>query len=307
MAVLYIFVMLALFLCALLLQTSGATMISPDSLTQERERIEATLLESPSDLTAQDGEVRVSEQIALTQRASGDFTAALSNLLRAEKFVPDSPRLLYDVGVLEEQMGLYRDAFDAVEQLRKLTSADVKVAYLAARIELDLGRLAQAETDMRAYLQAHPEDATAHFGMGRILQQGQHGSGAKGEFEKSIDLQPVQTESYYQLAQIALGSGDLAEVLRLDQKVLARDPKHGGALTSLGAAYFKMKQYSQAEYYLKSAVDAAPGYQLGHYYYGLDLSRLGKKQEADRELAIAAKMADETNKKEAEHLETNPQ
>ncbi len=299
--------MFALLLWAMILQISGATMITLDSLTHEREHIEATLLESPSDVIAQDGEVRVSEQIALTERASGDLTAALSNLLRAEKFAPNSPRLLYDVGVLEEQIGLYRDAYDAVEHLRRLTPTDLKVAYLAARIELDLGRLAQAEIDMRAYLQAYPEDATAHFGMGRILQQGQHGSDAKGEFEKAIDLQPIQTESYYQLGQIALASGDLAEVVRLDEKVIARDPKHGGALTSLGAAYFKMKQYSQAEYYLKSAVDAAPGYQLGHYYYGLDLSRLGKKDEADRELAIAAKMADETNKKEAEHLEINPQ
>ena len=44
------------------------------------------------------------------------------------------------------------------------------------------------------------------------------------------------------------------------------------------------------------AIAVAPNYQLGHYYLGLTLSRLGEKEESDRELLTAQRLADEENK-----------
>jgi tetratricopeptide (TPR) repeat protein len=60
-------------------------------------------------------------------------------------------------------------------------------------------------------------------------------------------LQPVQTEAYYELGDIALGEGDFSEAIARFQKTLERDPKHGGALVGMGQAYFKEKDYAQAE------------------------------------------------------------
>ena len=276
------------------------------SLSETRDRDEADLARNPADQAAQAGEVEVSERLALQARAAHDMNGALGELLRARKFVPHSARLLYDLSTLEEQIGLYRDANTTAGELRALTPADPKVLYLAARIELDLGRLSDAEKDMRAYVETHPDDATAHYGLGRILQQAQQLPGARLEFQRSIELKPAQTESFYQLGQIALEAGEYADALALDAKVLARNPTHGGALTATGIAYYKTKQYPLAEQALQKAVSAAPEYQLGHYYYGLVLARLGKKEQSDQQLALASKMAEDTNRTEAQGLQLHP-
>jgi tetratricopeptide (TPR) repeat protein len=101
----------------------------------------------------------------------------------------------------------------------------------------------------------------------------------------------VQTEAYYQLGDIALGQGDFVEAISEFSKTLARDPKHGGALTGTGQAYFKQKQYVQAEDFLQRAVVAAPDYQTSHYYLGLTLARLGRKEDSERELSLATQLA----------------
>ena len=233
--------MLALLLSLALVQTTDL-----DSRHAERDRFEAVLAAAPTDAAAQEGEVRISEQLALADRAAGDFNAAIGELLRGKRFVPESPRLLYDTGVLEEQIGLFQDAKETVEDLRKLLPGDEKTLYLASHIELDLGRLAEAEADMRAYLKLQPEDASAHYGLGRILQQAQQGFAAHDEFERSIQLKPLQTEAYYQLGQLDLEAGDFEAVLREDSEVLARDPRHGGACTGIGVALFRLKRYARS-------------------------------------------------------------
>ena len=266
MALHYDFYMLLVGLLFALAQAAPAPP-STDELATARAGYEATLAHDPGNIAAQGGEVAVSEQLALRARADKDMNGALGALLQAQKFAPDNSRLLYDVGIVEEEIGLYQDAIATITHLRALSPANPKVQYLAARVELDLGRLAEAEKDMRSYLQAEPDDATAHFGLGRILQ---------------LAPQPAAA------------------------KVLARDPRHGGALATTGTAYFRLKQYPQAAQALEQAVAVAPDYQPGHYYYGLVLARLGRKADSDRELALATKLAEEQNKKDAQRLRLQP-
>jgi tetratricopeptide (TPR) repeat protein len=159
---------------------------------------------------------------------------------------------------------------------------------------------------MLAYLKLHPDDASAHYGLGRIYQLGLQFDKARAEFQHSIDLQPVQTEAWYQLGDIALGQGDFAQAIQAFSKTLARDPKHGGALAGTGHAYFRQKQYAQAEVFLERAVAAAPEYQTGHYYLGLTLARLGRKEDSERELALATKLADEARKSAHSGIQSSP-
>jgi len=103
-------------------------------------------------------------------------------------------------------------------------------------------------------------------------------------------LQPVQTESYYALGQIALDAQRDTEAEPLFRQTLARDPNHGGALTGMGILAFRAKNYAEAEEYLAKAVVRAPDYQQAHYYYSLALAHMGKKAEAEQQLKIAASM-----------------
>ena len=277
---------------------------------QARTLFESVLQADPANADAQAGEVQASEKLALVARSRHAPQESLDDLLRAQRFAPNQPRLLFDLGVLEDEMHLLRDADTTLARLQQLQSQssstpDPQTLYAVARVKLDLQQLQPAEQSMRGYLAARPADASAHYGLGRILLMGQHPQAAQQEFARSVELQPQQVESYYQLGQIALDGGQYADALAQFSHALARNPHHGGALAGSGIAHFRQKQYDAALPLLQQAVTDAPDYQTAHYYLGLTLSRLGRKPEAAAELALAAKMADQQNQAEAQrpHLQ----
>lgn len=287
-------------------QSKGSELLQSGKAAEARDVFESILNSDPASAEAQSGEVAASERLALDARQSGQMDDALRDLLRAQGFASKDPRLLYDLGILEDEMRLYHDADQTLELLIQLSPADPQAIYAIARVKMDLGQLSPAEEKMQAYLKLRPDDASAHYGLGRIYQLGLQYDKARAEFQRSIELQPVQTEAYYQLGDIALGQGAFDEAIRYFSKTLARDPKHGGALAGTGQAYFKQQQYAQAESFLKRAVIAAPEYQSGHYYLGLTLARLGRKEDSQHELELATKLADEENKKTSNRLHLNP-
>jgi tetratricopeptide (TPR) repeat protein len=286
--------------------SAGTELLQSGKVSEARDAFESVLNADAGNKDAQDGEVAASEKLALDARREGHMNDALTYLVRARQFVPSNPHLLFDLGILEDEMHLYQDADRALAAAEQLSPDDAQIIYAVGRVKLDLGQLPVAEEKMQAYLKIKPDDASAHYGLGRVYQQGLQFDQARTEFQRCIELQPVQTEAYYQLGDIALGQGNFAQAISEFSKTLARDPKHGGALTGTGQAYFKEKQYVRAQEYLERAVAAAPEYQTGHYYLGLTLARLGHKEDSERELALATKLADEATKKAHSSIQLSP-
>lgn len=275
---------------------------STQALEDERGKYEATLKSQPDDPEAQAGEVRVSERMALSARAAGDSNLALKTLLQARTYAPDNARLLYDLGVLEDEMHLFLDADKVLTHAAQVGSDDPNLLYAAGRVELDLGQLDAAEDKLAAYLKQRPGDASAHYALGRVYRQGAKFDQADSEFKRSIEIQPMQTEAYYQLGETELARGQLDEAVANFKVTLNRNPKHAGALVGTGIAFYKRKLYSKALAPLQKAVAAEGTYQPGHYYLGLTLQRLGRKDEASKELAEATRLAAIDNKQSAQRL-----
>ncbi|HTV82303.1 MAG TPA: tetratricopeptide repeat protein [Acidobacteriaceae bacterium] len=278
---------------------SGTALLEAGKYQEARGVFEAALRADPADKQAQEGEVESSEHLALQQRAGGHVVQALQALLQGEKYVPNSARLLYDQGILEDEMHLYPQALKALDSAQQLHMRNPMLLYAMARVDLDEGQLDPAATKMTAYLQLRPDDASAHYGLGRIYQLGLQFAKALAEFEESIRLDPNQTESWFQLGDVELKQDHFDAALADFRKTLARNPKHGGALTESGEVFYQEKKYQQALPLLEQAVAAAPDYQPAHYYLGLTLARLGRSADANKELATAVKLANENNKRES--------
>jgi tetratricopeptide (TPR) repeat protein len=271
-----------------------------------RQVFESILGSNSSDSEAQQGEVKASETLALQERGAGHMVEALRALMRAREFAPRNAHLLSDLGILEEEMKLYPDAEKALALSQQIDPSNLDNYYAMARVKMDEGQLDVAEQNMHVYLQSRPDDAGAHYGLGRIYELGMQFDKAKPEFQRSLELRPAQTESWYELGDMALKQNNYAVALTDFQKVLARDGRHGGALAGSGQALFREKRYSEALEYLRRAIAAAPDYQPGHYYLGLTLGRLGQKEESDRELLTAQKLADEENRNAGRRYQLSP-
>jgi tetratricopeptide (TPR) repeat protein len=251
---------------------------------------EAVLSIKPDSASAREGEVKAAAAAALADRQAGADDTALIYLVRARKFVPDSPELLLDFGVQAESMRIYQDADAALNKAHELAPDDPKILYALAHVQLDEQKMAEAEANLRAYLKVRPDDPTAHYGLGRLLHMLLRNNEAKIELERSIALQPRQSGSYYELGEIALEQNEYGQAKSNYEKALGFAPHHGGALTGMGILRFRAKDYVAAETYLQSAVFYASDYPRAHHYYALVLARLGRQAESRRESDLAASL-----------------
>lgn len=257
---------------------------------------EAVLGQSPDLAQARDGEVKAAAAAALVDRQAGLNDSALICLIRARKFVPDSPELLLDFGVQAESMRIFSDADAALTKAHELAPDDAKILYALAHVEFDEQKMPEAEANLRSYLKIRPDDSTAHYGLGRLLHVNLKDDEAKTELERSIALQPRQSGSYYELGEIALERNQDDEAKSDYDKVLALAPHHGGALTGMGVLAFRAKDYPTAEKYLQSAVLYASDYPRAHHYYALVLARLGRQADAKRESDLATSLNEQQTK-----------
>jgi tetratricopeptide (TPR) repeat protein len=253
---------------------------------------EAILSAHPDSAPAREGEVQAAAAAALADQKIGIDGDALLCLIRARKFVPDSPELLFDFGEQAERMHIYHDADDALTQAHALAPQEPKILYALAHVQLDEQKMPEAESNLRAYLKLRPDDATAHYGLGHLLHMVTRNDEARTELARSVELQPQQSASYYELGEIALENDSDDEARTNYQTVLSLAPHHGGALTGMGILAFRAKDYTSAEQYLRSAVLYAPEYATAHHYLSLVLARQGRTDESKVEADKAAALND---------------
>lgn len=269
---------------------AGSMLLQAQQYPQAMDRFETVLAVQPKDKEARQGEREAATRLATTVRSAGAEEVTLQVLEHARSKLPDDPELLLALGMEAVDVHKLPEAAEALQVARKLSPTSPDILYGLVRVEIDQQHLEAAERDMRSYLALRPSDASAYFGLGHIYAMEQRSEDARKEFERSLHLQPIQTESYYEIGQLDLNAQNDAQAKPLFQKVIARDPNHGGALVGLGQIAFRDKDYAAAESYLVRAVKAAPKYPPAHYYYGLTLSRLGRKAEADQELQLSTQL-----------------
>lgn len=229
----------------------------------------------------------IAKQSAMNAIQSGGENKAMAVLLKACSVLPSDPELLYDSGLVEYESGAYQAADRSLTEALKLKPGYPEALYALARTYLAESLAKPAEDQMRTYLAEKPNDPTAQYGLGYILMAEQRIEEAKQAFERSLALQPDQTESIFQLGEIAAQQGQESAARDDFTKVLIRDPHHGGALTALGVLAYRATKYGEAKADFERAIESAPGYQKAHYYYALTLSRLGQREQAEREFTIA--------------------
>jgi len=289
--------------CAIAMQAATACCFSQQaSLDQKLQAYadqltanETSLKLEPDNQTLRKQEITTATAAALEARRTNHMEESLTFLLRANYWVPNDAELLLNTGIQEESMKLYKDADKTLAQAQQLGPGELKTLYAIARVKMDLNQTQASEAAWRSYLEQRSEDASAHFGYGLLLQMLQRIDEAKAQFQKSIDLHPQQAESYYRLGEIARDAGDIATAKSNYEITIAHAPAHAGALTGLAILDYKAKQYDQAESLLEKATQYAPDFQTARYYHGLTLARLGRKQESEKELAIAIQIADAQN------------
>ena len=244
----------------------------------------------PARTDAADALVHIFREHAQEADSGRDSKQALGLLIEARKIAPKNPDVEFEFATAAFKMSLLQDAVEGFEQTLMQRKDDALAIYGLGRAYGGLGKLEEARQQFMHYVALRPDDPSGYCSLGMTLAALDRPEEARREFAKSISLAPQQTEAYFRRGVLELQANNLDQGMSDLQIVLNRDPKHAGALSASGKAEFLRKHYPEATGLLERALAAEDSLSEAHYYLGLTYTRMGRKEEGDRELQRATQL-----------------
>ncbi len=207
----------------------GDLLLSMHRNPEAMDRFETVLAITRTNSDARRGELAAASELALTAGAPATLKLLCRCLQHARIELTDDPDLLLELGIQATELYLYPEAEEALECRSKAEVQTIPAFSTRSPAWKQNGSICRPlKPTFGPILPRNPMIASAHFGLGHILAMQQRTDDARAEFERSIQLQPVQTESYYQIGEIELDAHQDAKARALFHKTLERDPTHGG-------------------------------------------------------------------------------
>jgi tetratricopeptide (TPR) repeat protein len=271
--------------------------------------------------------------IALVKYRREDYTGAIPPLESVLRDQPNSTQARYLLGLSQLYTERYANAVATLEPLWPTSSSDIMYLYAlgiaahrANQKDLDekamtrlieigadtpefhliLGKayLNRGETDQAiAQLQkaeaANPNMPYIHFGLGVAYTKGDNNEQAESELKKEIALEPNLPDAYEQLGELYLKMSRYDDAEKALRQALRLNPKMPASLFGLAKINMQREKYQQALNEIDAALRLAPGSQTVHFVRGRILLKLGRHEEAEKELLISKNMLDAVAAKES--------
>jgi predicted Zn-dependent protease len=190
-------------------------------------------------------------------------------------------------------MDLLDDAEPALARAAELKPEDTSYQYTLAAAKVGKRQFEAAQQLLEKMVAKHPADALLQYGLGSVLYaQGQLAE-AQARLKESLRLEPGQLAPRYYLALAARDQGNDAEAIAILEDVLQDHPNHAAGHEVLGSLLMAKQQYPLAEDHLRKAVQLNPKGVKANYQLGLLLARMGRKEEADRQLEFTKTLRQE--------------
>ncbi|HKV26460.1 MAG TPA: tetratricopeptide repeat protein [Candidatus Acidoferrum sp.] len=278
--------------------------------------------------------------IGLANYRRGDYAAAIAPFESVVRDQPDSQQARYLLGLCQEFTEKYEGAVSTLEPLWSQMSGDVTYLYVldiaahnAGKSDLDekaLNRLIEIGGQTpefqlilgKAYLNRDETDKAIselelasgknpnlpylHFSLGLAYAKKQDLPRAESEFQKDIAIEPDLPDNYEQLGllYLKLQKQDAAE--HSFRQALHYNPRMPVSLLELGRIYQQQGKNREALSFLNTAEGLAPDNQNIHYIRGQVLLRMGRRKDAEQELAISQKILNSGLNKQRKNFEVAP-
>jgi tetratricopeptide (TPR) repeat protein len=194
-----------------------------------------------------------------TFRANHDLDKAIAEAKRALADSPKDPNMIVTLATLYSEKSDLPSAMKLLQGLIQGNEDDQQIYLTMAQFQERNRQFAEAEqsADKAEKLASDPSDKqTAWYMLGAIFERQKKYDQAEQEFRKVLDQNPddgaVLNYFGYMLADRGIR---LDEATAMIQKAVKQDPDNGAYLDSLGWAYYKADKYTDAEEYLRHAVE----------------------------------------------------
>jgi tetratricopeptide (TPR) repeat protein len=199
---------------------------------------------------------------------------------------PNDPEVLY------VSVHAYSDLSNrSAQELARTAPNSIPALEMDAEANEMQGKWDQAEKDYRKILEENPHYSGIHFRLARLILSKPNPAPdfqeqAKKELQQELEIDPANAGAEYILGELSRQAGAFPEAVEHFTKATKFDPNFADAYLGLGVSLLTEKKYTGAVPPLEMAVKLHPGNPAGHYSLATAYARTGRKEDAERELAL---------------------
>ena len=196
-----------------------------------------------------------------------------------------------DAQVLYQTIHVYSDlSLKASEELLQKAPGSYQVRLLNAESLEMQNKWEEAAAEYRKVLAEHPYEPGIHFRLGRLIisapKNATTDQDAQREFEAELKIDPSNAGAEIVLGKLYFQPDTLEKAIAHFSRAVAIDANFLDACLELGQALIQAGKVAEAAKYLETAAKLHPGNPLVHFRLSTAYNRLGRKEAAQREIAI---------------------
>jgi tetratricopeptide (TPR) repeat protein len=176
----------------------------------------------------------------------------------------------------------------ASAQLVKIGNNSAEYHLFTGKYHLNREEYDMAIGELEAAAKVDPALAFVHFNLGVAYLKKQDYTRAREEFLKDLAIQPDLALDYDQLGEVYWQMQDDANAEKSYREAIRRDPRLVTSYLGLAKIYQRRQSYDAALAETTKALKLDPERTEAHYMRGQALLRLGRKEEAKKEMDAAA-------------------
>jgi tetratricopeptide (TPR) repeat protein len=236
---------------------------------------------------AQDKELRRKTGLATVRCAMtvGQTDAALDALRFLTREFPHDPDVLYVTTHAYSDLSI-RSSLELIN-----TAPESYQAHELNAESLEMqGKWDDAAAEYRKIVELNPQLPGIHFRLGRLTlskpETPTTAEDAKREMEAELKIDPGNAGAEYVLGELARQAQNSDAAIDHFSRATKLDAGFADAFLALGMALNSASRFPEAIPPLESAVKLQPGNPTGHFQLTISYTRAGRKQDAEREMAL---------------------
>lgn len=228
--------------------------------------------------------------LAQAQLMAQQLDASIKSLTRLLVLDPRNPEALKLHGDVLYLLGREDEAKGALEAAIKIDPRHQPSQYALGRIYYQQSRAQEAAALFQSLIDQDPKNYRAHDNLALCYAALQRDNDAVRHFMKALDLvhkdHPSYDVVYANFADYFLDRSRFNEAFQLASEAATRNPNSARNFFLTGKALMKLEKPELSVRWFKQAAELDPKYSEPRYWLAQAYRKLGKSEEATRELEI---------------------
>jgi tetratricopeptide (TPR) repeat protein len=253
-------------------------------------------------LKARPADVQARIILARAEAARGRFEAAYAGFRKALDLDPRSADALYYTGITAGAL-----AQAEYERLFALAPGSARAHQLLGQSYLAQGRAAEAETELKAAIEAGPPTADVLVALGDLVRRSKLDfAEARTYYSRAIALAPGSYDALYGVGACDSYAGEHTKAIESFRRALSIAPDSAPARLALGISLLQTGETAAAVTELEKAAKLEPRMRQAYYHLGRAYQALGRSREAEVAFARVQELIQQERKADESPLDPGP-